>query len=619
MLVGTGHTGAGFRVNNLRRIAMRIFGSLAHRAVFAASLTASLLAIGCAAGPNAAQSADATAKAWAMDKYVPATDPRGSTMNAARVLADKEKATRVTMQVGAATAIIHERPSPTSPAIGMVGAGDAVKVLEEADFVRVPGTADMDEYVGDGAKSDKTPSWVKVEVGRGKSGWIPARALAKPLELATASDALASGRKGEVSKGFSEKVKIKATAMKGAAGTPKLKGANYEAADAIIERASKPLNFASKKGPWEVSPRLSGVAPIGATLATVDPQLAAAAAAATEKANGPSDVAQATDGLLSAAGQFGFSQADDPNVRLAAEVVKLVGVLTAPHTITPVEERLMGRECLAKVVGNSKVLPESHPVACYVRWVGTKVAANSTALYPSLGLDFIVIDDNAEINAVAVPGGPIVITTGMLKFLDSEDELAAILGHELCHVEERHGLSLAARKGMDKWPSLIAFAQGQANGQAEKYIGRLLADAKLSPELTKAATAQIVAEVKKMLDEGIETVVMEVVAESTKGADQGVETGADLRGMSLACAAGYDPLALDAALERLKAMTGQYGGSNYDAKRAELARSVVGLLPFPQGGASASGSAADAPPQRATTSKEAADRWSQLDAKLGKS
>jgi predicted Zn-dependent protease len=63
--------------------------------------------------------------------------------------------------------------------------------------------------------------------------------------------------------------------------------------------------------------------------------------------------------------------------------------------------------------------------------------------------------DSFEVNAFALPGGEVFIFTGMLRFLNSEAELAAILGHEISHVDLRHCIEkyqyeLAARKvGLD--------------------------------------------------------------------------------------------------------------------------------------------------------------------------
>jgi predicted Zn-dependent protease len=49
-----------------------------------------------------------------------------------------------------------------------------------------------------------------------------------------------------------------------------------------------------------------------------------------------------------------------------------------------------------------------------------------------------VIDDDKTLNAFATPGGYIYIYTGLIKFLDSEDQLLGVLGHEMAHADKRH-------------------------------------------------------------------------------------------------------------------------------------------------------------------------------------
>ena len=591
-------------------------GWITLRAASAASLALGTFAVGCA-GPNAGEAASLTAKSWSSDKYVVATDPRTMSMNAARVLAEPERTVQRTMQVGAAEAVMHERASATSRPIGTLKAGQAVKVLAEGNIVRIPATAAMREYVG--AKGgDLTPSWVKVS-SNGTEGWVPALALVVPTEYATASDALAASRAAGAGKGFSEKVENRAVAMKGAAGTPKLQKANYVAADAIIAQAKQPLNFNDAGSPWEPSQRLSNLPAMGGTLATVDPAAYAKAQAALAKANEPGKTSKAVGGVGDFLSGVGVVKADDAET--AKAVAEIVDIMTKSLPVTPVEERTLGRECLAQFIGKSKVLPDSNPTACYVRWVGTKLAANSTTQYPSLGLDFIVVDDKSVVNAVAVPGGPIVITTGMLAFLESEDELASILGHELTHVEERHGLKLAIDKGLEKWSSVLSVLELEADGKLDPFIEQMVGQMKLPDIISKQVVSLAKEQVLKLVKDSFKDVVLETATAMNTGSDKGAETGADLRGMSLAAAAGYDPYALDIVLERLKSKTGQYGGANYDEKRADLARSVVGMLPTPVGSAPAAKAVNDKQPapHMIAPSKDAVDRWSKLDAELKKS
>lgn len=97
----------------------------------------------------------------------------------------------------------------------------------------------------------------------------------------------------------------------------------------------------------------------------------------------------------------------------------------------------------------SKVLPErfggpykDEALQSYVSALGTKLAEKSHR--NNLIYHFMVLD-TPIINAFALPGGYIYITRGMLAYLQSEGELAAILGHEIGHVTARHAVSQHAK------------------------------------------------------------------------------------------------------------------------------------------------------------------------------
>ena len=538
------------------------------------------------ASPTSAQSSAATVegtkKAWSDDTYVPATTPAGTVENAARVLTLPEVACDRVMQCGSLTAVVHAEPSSTSPAVGILIVGDAVKVVKEQKFYRKPSTSWMDEF---NSKDDKnTPIWVQVQ-GGAVSGWVPARVLIDPIVLAGNSESLALARSKanatKAGKGFSETQSPVAKAMKGAAGTPQLKDSNYPEADRILAQCITSVSYGKIGTDAFIAPARESVkVKCGKPLKDIDPGLAAKAEETSRMAamppeskpeEKPSGIGDIFGGVAKAAG------VKNDTVEMGLKVTALVEQLSKSTPLTSTEERVLGRECLAAMIGKSKVLPDSNPTSAYVQWVGAKLAVNSSLPYPAIGNIFIVIDDPSTINAMAIPGGPIIITTGMLQFLESEDELAVILGHELAHVEERHGLQSALDSGADKLGSLLAVAQMNADGQLDAFLDKSLATV---PQALRAqAVGEVKAQLLALLESTLQKVTTAIMENIQKGGNQAFETGADLRGMSLARAAGWNPTALQPVLVRLKDKRGNYGGANYSEQRLPEAKEVVKFLP----------------------------------------
>jgi len=79
----------------------------------------------------------------------------------------------------------------------------------------------------------------------------------------------------------------------------------------------------------------------------------------------------------------------------------------------------------------------------YVNDLGQKLASQSHRA--NLKWTFTVLD-SPEINAFALPGGYVYVTRGIMAYLDSEAELAGVMGHEIGHVSARHGAQRATRE-----------------------------------------------------------------------------------------------------------------------------------------------------------------------------
>lgn len=203
----------------------------------------------------------------------------------------------------------------------------------------------------------------------------------------------------------------------------------------------------------------------------------------------------------------------------------------------PVDQYLIGRQAAAEFAAQAPLLPGAHPLCDYVRKVVRTLALASNAPYVYQGPVVGVLDSN-QINAFAMPGGFILVTTELLKFLHSEDELAAMMGHELSHIELQHAVfeqqNATARKMFDQ----------ATNGGFSKNFGDLM------PWIKTGYSIEIEAE-------------------------------ADARSAALCAAVGYDPRALVGVLERFKARTNSYGGAQYPLKRAEMVAKAAAGLPVP--------------------------------------
>ena len=101
------------------------------------------------------------------------------------------------------------------------------------------------------------------------------------------------------------------------------------------------------------------------------------------------------------------------------------------------DEMRKGRQAAAEIGKEYSTYDDLPTLQNYVNEIGQKLAKNSHR--PQLDYHFTVVD-SPEVNAFALPGGYIYVTRGILAYLNSEAELAAVLGHEIGHVTARHSV-----------------------------------------------------------------------------------------------------------------------------------------------------------------------------------
>ena len=101
-------------------------------------------------------------------------------------------------------------------------------------------------------------------------------------------------------------------------------------------------------------------------------------------------------------------------------------------SVSPEQERKMGAQAAREIESKARIV--RGPVADWVNIVGQRLASVSKSEWK---YSFKVID-SPEVNAFALPGGYVYVYTGLRKVAQTDDELAAVLAHEITHAENHH-------------------------------------------------------------------------------------------------------------------------------------------------------------------------------------
>ncbi|MCK4672198.1 MAG: M48 family metalloprotease [Candidatus Aegiribacteria sp.] len=228
---------------------------------------------------------------------------------------------------------------------------------------------------------------------------------------------------------------------------------------------------------------------------------------------------------------------------------------TANQEITEVEEYYLGRSVAATILTMYQPLDDP-ALQQYVNLIGQTVACSSPQ--PTLfgGYHFMVLD-NDQINALACPGGFVFIFSGLIDKATNEDELAAIIAHEVSHVALSHGISSIDQARWTEFGATVAQESSEQWGSSE------------------------VQSVVNDYGDLVEDVVSNLI---TKGYSRDTEYQADSLAVEICSAAGYDPEALTEVLVKLCETDNRSGPGFWETHpspedRLEAVGQVLSTLP----------------------------------------
>lgn len=197
----------------------------------------------------------------------------------------------------------------------------------------------------------------------------------------------------------------------------------------------------------------------------------------------------------------------------------------AAEAITPDQEYYIGRAVAANLC--SRYSYYSAPeLQKYLNEICQTLVVNSDATSAFRGFHVGILN-TSQLNAFATSGGHILVTKGLLSKVNSEDEIAAVLAHEVSHVQLRHSIS--------------AIKSSRATNAILQTAG--------AAAVVYTSGDKMTAELVGALDETVGDIVSKLV---DSGFSQSQEFAADKNALALLSAAGYDPRAMDSMLKMLQ-------------------------------------------------------------------
>lgn len=160
-------------------------------------------------------------------------------------------------------------------------------------------------------------------------------------------------------------------------------------------------------------------------------------------------------------------------------VIGCASMSKATKTLTPREEYYLGRSVAANAFAQLPFIDTKFNE--YLNTVGQYLSYFSDRPHTYIGHHFGVINSDRPL-AYSSPGGHILISSAMIRTLENEDELAAVLAHEIGHIEHQHALKTIRKSGISEMgintglALLSFFTKNQELHRAMEHYDELVSD-----------------------------------------------------------------------------------------------------------------------------------------------
>src|SRR5436190_9081104 len=199
------------------------------------------------------------------------------------------------------------------------------------------------------------------------------------------------------------------------------------------------------------------------------------------------------------------------------------------NKFSPADDVKLGREAAAEAEQKMKLVNDAE-LGAYIERVGERLAAAIPPEFQHQEFQYYFKVVNAkEINAFALPGGPMYVNSGMIAAAKTEDEMAGVMAHELSHVALRHGTAQVTKAQKYSTLSSIMGIGGQVLGGP-------------------------IGSIAQMGSQGVGVYLLKFSRE--------YETEADLLGARIMANAGYDPRELANMFKTIESQ-GSGGGPSF--------------------------------------------------------